>query len=1117
MRVKLRASTSVIIAFAILVSAFGVSVRPHIAQAEIERLTNNTPIQINGTTTSAFPSTIVAPAMPGVLADVDVYLTGLNYPSVGDLQVLLVSPAGTRILVMAFAGGVGRNVTGASLRFNQSAPSVIREDGFSSGQFRPSVYDDDALPSPAPVGPYEQNLGALRGESAAGTWQLYVASTSDTVGRIDAWRLDLVTDTTEQTGDILIGLSSEPSPAAVYPSVQTVSDIARTGFFTEFFVSISVTIHDLAHEAPGDLDILLRGPGGQTAVLMSDAGGTTSVSGVDLTFSEAGMRRLPFAAAIGSGTYQPTNYSGSDAFPAPAPSGVNDASLSVFDHADPNGEWQLYIVDDTSGNGGSIASGWTLNVDSRNSELDLLSNMTIGGSSAPSAASTYPETLTIANAVGPITRVVVGFSGLSHSRSDDLDIRLSSPAGNAQLLSDAGGNTSRSGTTYIDSSASLSAPDSDPLVADAHYRPTNYSPRGDIDSFPAPIPIGTFPTSLGGMLGDDANGDWKLWIVDDTVGENGSMQGWQLYVDTRQSFHAAGEIRIINSLAAIPYPSSIVVAGTAGEVVKVEVTIENLDHTFPDDLDILLAGPDGQSVVLMSDAGGGGDLSNVDLTFRDDAASALSDSIQLVSGSYRPTNILGMNSDVFRAPAPADPTSGSLAAFNGTAPNGTWRLFVVDDRSGSETGDIEGWSLRIETNEPVTFTDMPDIRIAANSIVRVRLQANDPEAGGLSFTPLVTPPFPTTLLLSASEQIVRFEPTLDDIGTHEFALRVSDGRFTDEVSFDITVFEDSDPPTLTVTQTPLPNVNGWNNTDVVVDAVASDPEPSGGLLGFSSARSGELQMSNDRVAQNHMRFVSEGEGISSLKVRAIDNVGFRSAEDARIVRVDKTAPTSLRPRGRLIEDTQASQTTVPVQIEMKATDARSGVSRYDLRQRDDGGAFAVVPLTDPTQVRATRTLEMETRYAFRSRATDLAGNTGTLGGIYAMHTEVLNDTSPLMNFSYSAGWTVVSQANAIGGDEHVASVAGESMSVAWFGTSVAWIASEGPNRGIAEVYLDEVLVDTVDLYNPTGRLRMLAFTFNGNPNTNSDHILEIRVTGTKNAASSGTRIAVDAFVMIERD
>jgi hypothetical protein len=45
------------------------------------------------------------------------------------------------------------------------------------------------------------------------------------------------------------------------------------------------------------------------------------------------------------------------------------------------------------------------------------------------------------------------------------------------------------------------------------------------------------------------------------------------------------------------------VSGLTAAVSQLRVTLTNLNHSYSDDLDLLLVGPQGQSVLLMSDAG----------------------------------------------------------------------------------------------------------------------------------------------------------------------------------------------------------------------------------------------------------------------------------------------------------------------------------------------------------------------------------------------------------------------------------------------------------------------------------------------------------------------------------
>jgi subtilisin-like proprotein convertase family protein len=144
--------------------------------------------------------------------------------------------------------------------------------------------------------------------------------------------------------------------------------------------------------------------------------------------------------------------------------------------------------------------------------------------------------------------------------------------------------------------------------------------------------------------------------------------------------------------AAGPYPASLVVSGFQGAVGRLSVRLNNLSHTWPGDLEVLLVGPGGQKVILMSDAGAGF-IEHVSLTF-DDGAGALPETDQIVSGRYKPTDFENPGTESLPVPAPPAPYSQSLLAFNGVNPNGTWTLYVSDDGNG-ETGSLAGFTLII--------------------------------------------------------------------------------------------------------------------------------------------------------------------------------------------------------------------------------------------------------------------------------------------------------------------------------------------------------------------------------------------------------------------------------------
>ncbi|HTG43064.1 MAG TPA: putative Ig domain-containing protein, partial [Verrucomicrobiae bacterium] len=149
---------------------------------------------------------------------------------------------------------------------------------------------------------------------------------------------------------------------------------------------------------------------------------------------------------------------------------------------------------------------------------------------------------------------------------------------------------------------------------------------------------------------------------------------------------------------AVPYPSVINVAELPGRISHLTVELHGLTHTRPDDLDVLLVAPSGQSVILISDAGGARNIRGFDIAIDDSAPLAIPDSGPIVSAGFYKCSNYGRARDLFPVPAPPGPRSGSLGAFNGTNPNGSWKLFIRDDQLRNVGGLTAGWSLAITTD-----------------------------------------------------------------------------------------------------------------------------------------------------------------------------------------------------------------------------------------------------------------------------------------------------------------------------------------------------------------------------------------------------------------------------------
>ncbi|HEX9960739.1 MAG TPA: proprotein convertase P-domain-containing protein, partial [Pyrinomonadaceae bacterium] len=250
-------------------------------------------------------------------------------------------------------------------------------------------------------------------------------------------------------------------------------------------------------------------------------------------------------------------------------------------------------------------------------------------------AAPYPSAINVANVIGVIDKVTVKLNNFTHTFPGDVDIMLVGPAGqNVMLMSDAGGGTDVNGITLtFDDAAANPLP---ATLVSGTFKPTNIDTN---DPFPAPAPAPTAGTVLSVFHRTNPNGFWRLFVVDDAGTDVGAIVGgWELNITIANQFENAAPINFPSSGSANPYPSSVTTASLAGNVVKIQVKLNNFSHTSPDDVDILLVSPSGRSVVLMSDVGGANPVNNLSLTFDDTAAGFLPDSAPLTAGTYKPTD-----------------------------------------------------------------------------------------------------------------------------------------------------------------------------------------------------------------------------------------------------------------------------------------------------------------------------------------------------------------------------------------------------------------------------------------------------------------------------------------------
>ncbi|MEP6704612.1 MAG: hypothetical protein ABJB34_07385, partial [Acidobacteriota bacterium] len=330
--------------------------------------------------------------------------------------------------------------------------------------------------------------------------------------------------------------------------------------------------------------------------------------------------------------------------------------------------------------------------------------ITIDDATAIGIGNPYPSPISISGLAGTVTNVTVTLNNLTGTFPSDMDVLLVAPTGaNLILMSDVGGGDDITNTTLTFDDASAASLLTTKLFSGA-YKPTNI---GTGDTFPAPAPAPSANTTLAGAFnGIDANGTWNLYVVDDAgVDMQVFGNGWSLTVTTSGS-----PATIFSNGTAIhggdggrgratPYASTIVSTGLTGAITDVKVTLNNLNHLNPDDLDIMLVGPSGKRIILLSDAGGTTDVVAADVTFDDAAAAGVPDAGPLVTATVKPTNFgTGDTLPDLTGPYPNSATAGTAtlaSVFNGTVPNGTWSLYIVDDATTSAGTVTGGWSIDI--------------------------------------------------------------------------------------------------------------------------------------------------------------------------------------------------------------------------------------------------------------------------------------------------------------------------------------------------------------------------------------------------------------------------------------
>jgi len=223
------------------------------------------------------------------------------------------------------------------------------------------------------------------------------------------------------------------------------------------------------------------------------------------------------------------------------------------------------------------------------------------------------------------------------------------------------------------------------------------------------------------------------------------------------------------------------------------------------------------------------------------------------------------------------------------------------------------------------------------------------------------------------------------------------------------------------------------------------------------------------------------------------------------VTVENAPPVAAPPVASLVRGSRTSTTGLPIRLAWPPAVDQSPISGYELGELGEAGLVPVAA-TGGAVLSATRTIPFATSRLYAVRATDAPGNVGEWATGMPVEVAVVQESSA--SVKRSAGWMGYASSYALGGKSTSATRAGTWMRFTFTGGGIALVGPKGRTLGRAEVWLDGVLVATVNEYAKTGGSRWLLHATAVDPTI--QHTIEVRVLGT----AGHPRFDVDAFLVL---
>jgi PQQ-like domain len=205
-------------------------------------------------------------------------------------------------------------------------------------------------------------------------------------------------------------------------------------------------------------------------------------------------------------------------------------------------------------------------------------------------------------------------------------------------------------------------------------------------------------------------------------------------------------------------------------------------------------------------------------------------------------------------------------------------------------------------------------------------------------------------------------------------------------------------------------------------------------------------------------------------------------------------------------------TTTPVNAPLVAYDAGSGAEAW-VTDYQNNSSFALAASPNGSNVYLAGTFTTLTSAGSTSHVQPMArarcspSACGYSMAAYNAHAGpgAVQDRDPSPAYD---GWSTIFDRSAVGGAYRAGRIAGETATFTTPRTrKVVWMTHVGNQEGRARLLIDGRPKGTFDLYAPAGAVRKFTFT----KLTLKKHTVTIEVLGTRDAASRGRWVAVDAF------